>query len=99
MEAPTSRGKDATTTAAMRQLNVKAITHAVTVSATFCTIVESRSERALRTKVASADKADVNEPVLFSSKSNQPISLESIAAVETRKCFRTLYIPMDIFYC
>lgn len=75
------------TTAAMRQLNVKAITNAVTVRATFCTIVDRRSARALRTKVASAARLDVNEPVLFSSKSNQPTSLERIAAVYKYKSF------------
>ena len=74
MEAPISRGKEAMTTAAMCQLNTKAITNAVTVSDKFCTIVDRRSARVLRTKVASAAKVDVNEPVLFSSKSNQPIS-------------------------
>lgn len=55
------------TTAAIRQLNVNAIMNAVTVRATFCTIVDTRSARALRTKVASAANVDVNEPVLFSS--------------------------------
>lgn len=66
----------------MRQLNMKAITNAVTVSARFCTIVDRRSARALLTKVASAAKIDVSVPVLFSSRSNQPTSLERIAAVE-----------------
>lgn len=80
IEAPISRGMEATTTAAMRQLNMKAITKAVTVSATFCTIVDRRSARALLTNVASPAKMDVREPVLFSSKSNQPTSLERIAA-------------------
>lgn len=61
---------------------MKAITNAVTVSATFCTIVDRRSARELLTKVASAAKIDVNVPVLFSSRSNQPTSLERIAAVE-----------------
>lgn len=69
----------------MRQLNIKAITNAVTMSDKFCTIVERRSARALRTKVASAAKADVSKPVLFSSKSNQPISLERIAAIKTKE--------------
>jgi len=63
---------------------MNAITNAVTVSATFCTIVDRRSARALLTNVASAAKIDVSEPVLFSSKSNQPTSLERIAAVEER---------------
>ena len=80
-----SKGKEAMITDAMRQLKVKAITNAVTVSATFCTIVDSLSARALRTRVASAAKAAVNEPVLFSSKSNQPTSLERIAALEEKK--------------
>lgn len=80
-----SRGKEAATTAAKRQLSIKAMINAVTVRATFCTIIERRSARALRTKVASAAKVDINNPVLFSSKSNQPISLESIAAVNKRK--------------
>lgn len=74
IEAPISKGSEAMTTADMRQLNVNAITNAVTVSATFCTIVDRRSARALRTNVASAAKVDVSMPVLFSSKSNQPIS-------------------------
>lgn len=82
IEAPINKGKDAITTNANRQLNVKEITKAVTVRATFCTIVDSRSARALRTSVASAAKADVSDPVLFSSKSNQPISLDRRAAVE-----------------
>lgn len=63
---------------------MNAITNAVTVSATFCTIVDRRSARALLTNVASAAKIDVSVPVLFSSKSNQPTSLERIAAVEER---------------
>lgn len=85
MEAPISSGREAMTTAAIRQLRVKAITNAVAVSARFCTIVDRRSARALRTNVAFAAKIEVSAPVLFSSKSNQPTSLESIAAVETRK--------------
>lgn len=84
MEAPISRGREATTTAAIRQLNVKAITNAVAVSDKFCTIVDRRSARALRTNVAFAARIDVSEPVLFSSKSNHPTSFERIAAVETR---------------
>jgi hypothetical protein len=84
IEAPISRGREATTTEAMRQLNMKAMTNAVTVSARFCTIVDRRSARALLTKVASAAKIDVSVPVLFSSRSNQPTSLERIAAVEAR---------------
>ena len=84
MEAPISRGREALTTAAIRQLKVKAIAKAVTVSARFCTIVDRRSARALRTNVAFAAKVDVSAPVLFSSKSNQPTSFERIAAVETR---------------
>lgn len=80
-----SKGKEAMITDAMRQLKVNAITNAVTVSATFWTIVDSRSARALRTRVASAAKAPVNEPVLFSFMSNQPISLERIAALEEKK--------------
>ena len=79
-----SKGKEAMITDARRQLKVKAITNAVTVSATFCTIVDSLSARALRTRVASAAKAVVNEPVLFSSKSNRPTSLERIAALEEK---------------
>lgn len=85
MEAPIRRGKEAMITDAIRQLNVKAITNAVTVSATFCTMVERRSASALLTNVASAANFDVKEPVLFSSKSNQPISLERIAAVQNMK--------------
>ena len=49
-----SKGKVAMMTDAMRQLNVKAITKAVTVSDTFCTIVDRRSASALLTNVASA---------------------------------------------
>lgn len=85
MEAPISKGREAMTTAAIRQLKIKAMTKAVTVSAMFCTIVDKRSARALRTNVASAAKMEVSEPVLFSSKSNQPTSLESIAAVGEKK--------------
>lgn len=84
-EAPIRRGREAATTAATRQLNMKAITNAVTVSAKFCTIVDKRSARALLTNVASAAKIDVSEPVLFSSKSNHPTSLERIAVFETVK--------------
>lgn len=83
-----SSGKVAMTTAAIRQLNVNAITNAVAVSATFCTIVDNRSASALLTNVASAAKLDVNEPVLFSSKSNQPTSLERIAAVQVEDAIR-----------
>lgn len=79
-----SKGKEAMITDAIRQLKVNAITNAVMVSATFCTIVDSRSAKALRTRVASAAKAAVNEPVLFSSKSNQPTSLERIARYEVK---------------
>lgn len=82
MEAPISKGSEAMTTAAIRQLNTKAITKAVTVSAKFCTIVDKRSARALRTNVASAAKIDVSWPVLFSSKSNHPTSLERIAVLD-----------------
>lgn len=89
MAAPISRGKQAMITADTLQLNEKPITNAVTVSDTFCTIVERRSARVLRTKVASAAKVDVSEPVLFSSKSNQPISLQRIAAFETKESFRS----------
>lgn len=71
------------TTAAIRQLNLKAMTNAVTVSARFCVMVDRRSARALRTNVASAARIDVREPVLFSSKSNHPISLVRIAALKT----------------
>lgn len=78
-------GREAATTAAIRQLNMKAITNAVTASAIFCTIVDKRSARALRTNVASAAKIEVSEPVLFSSKSNHPTSLERIAVLETVK--------------
>lgn len=85
IEAPISRGREATTTDAMRQLNIKAITNAVAASATFCTIVDRRSARALLTNVASAAKIEVSEPVLFSSKSNQPTSLERMAATRERK--------------
>lgn len=88
MEAPIIRGKQAMTTADTLQLKEKPITKAVTVSDTFCTIVERRSARVLLTKVASAAKVDVSEPVLFSSKSNQPISLQRIAAFETKESFR-----------
>ena len=95
MEAPIRRGKEAMTTDARRQLNVKAITNAVTVSATFCTIVDKRSARALLTNVASAASFDVNEPVLFSSKSNQPISLERIAAVQNMKL---MHIRIELPY-
>lgn len=84
MEAPTSRGRVATTTAAIRQLNVKEITNAVAVSDIFCTIIDKRSARALRTNVALAARIDVSEPVLFSSKSNHPTSFESTAEIETR---------------
>ncbi|KAM0967631.1 hypothetical protein ACFX2A_016388 [Malus domestica] len=84
MEAPISRGREALTTAAIRQLNVKAITKAVTVRERFCTIVDRRSARALRTNVAFAAKVDVSDPVLFSSKSNQPTSFERMAAVKNK---------------
>lgn len=97
MEAPISKGREAMTTAAIRQLKMKAMTKAVTVSAMFCTIVDKRSARALRTNVASAAKIEVSEPVLFSSKSNHPTSLESIAAVAIRKSIlkMTLNIVLD----
>lgn len=84
MEAPIRRGKVAMITDAKRQLNVNAMTNAVTVSATFCTTVDKRSASALRTNVASAANIDVSEPVLFSSKSNQPTSFESIAAFHNK---------------
>lgn len=80
MEAPTSSGKVAIITDARRQLSVNAIPNAVIVSATFCTIVDRRSASALLTNVASAANFDKREPVLFSSKSNHPTSLERIAA-------------------
>lgn len=80
IEAPMRRGRQAATTAVSFQLNVKAITNAVTVRATFCTIVESLSARALLTNVASAASMAVSDPVLFSSKSNQATSLVRIAA-------------------
>lgn len=54
---------------------------AVAVRAVFCMIVDRRSARALLTNVASAANIEVRDPVLFSSKSNQPISLVRIAAV------------------
>lgn len=85
MEAPISKGSEAMTTAAIRQLRIKAMTKAVTVRAMFCTIVDKRSARALLTNVASAAKVEVREPVWFSSKSNHPTSLESIAAVSSKK--------------
>lgn len=68
------------TTAAIRQLSKNEMTNAVAVSVTFCTIVERRSARALRTSVASVAKIDVKDPVLFSSTSNHPISFFRIAA-------------------
>lgn len=67
------------TTNAILQLNINDITNAVNVSAIFCTIVDRRSANALRTSVASAANFDKSDPVEFSSKSNQPISLLSIA--------------------
>lgn len=85
MDAPIRRGKVATTTDDMRQLNVKAMTNAVTTSATFCTIVDRRSDSALRTKVAFAANFEVSEPVLFSSESNQPTSFERIAESKSTK--------------
>lgn len=75
------------TTEDMRQLKVKAMTNAVTISATFCTIVERRSASELRTNVAFAANFDVNEPVLFSSESNQPTSLERIADSKSQNYF------------
>jgi len=80
IEAPMRRGRHATTTAVSFQLNVKPITKAVTVRATFCTMVESLSARALLTNVASAASMAVSEPVLFSSLSNHATSLFRIAA-------------------
>lgn len=74
------RGRQAATTNVSFQLNVKAMTNAVTVSATFCTMVESLLARALLTNVASAASMAVSEPVLFSSKSNHATSLVRIAA-------------------
>jgi hypothetical protein len=85
----------------MRQLNMKAITNAVTVSATFCTIVDRRSASELLTKVASAAKIDVSLPVLFSSRSNQPTSLERIAAVKASRGVHRMndYIYMCVCVC
>jgi hypothetical protein len=80
MEAPMRRGKQAATTNVSFQLNVKAITKAVRVRATFCTMVESLLARALLTNVASTANIAVNEPVLFSSRSNHATSLVRIAA-------------------
>lgn len=80
IEAPTRRGRQAATTDVSFQLNEKAIANAVTVRATFCTMVESLSARALLTNVASAASMAVSEPVLFSSKSNHAISFVRIAA-------------------
>lgn len=85
MDAPIRRGKVAMITEDMRQLNVKAMTNAVTISATFWTIVDRRSASALRTIVAFADNFEVSEPVLFSSESNQPTSLERIAELKSKK--------------
>lgn len=81
IEAPVRSGSEAMTTIAIRQLRMKAMTNAVTVRAMFCTIVDNRSARALLTNEASAARIEVSKPVLFSSKSNQPTSLESIATV------------------
>lgn len=96
MEAAIRRGKEAMTTDARRQLNVKAITNAVTVRAMFCTMVDRRSASALLTNVASAANFDVNEPVLFSSRSNQPISLERIAAVCKQE--KLVHIRIEVPY-
>ncbi|WVY89009.1 hypothetical protein V8G54_037947 (chloroplast) [Vigna mungo] len=84
IEAPMRRGRQATTTAVSFQLNVKPITKAVTVRATFCTMVESLSARALLTSVASAASMAESEPVLFSSLSNHATSFLSIAANESK---------------
>lgn len=80
IEDPIKRGNEAITTAATRQLNLKAMKKAVAVRAVFWTIVDRRSARALLTNVASAANIEVKYPVLFSSKSNHPISLVRIAA-------------------
>ena len=60
---------------------MNAMTNAVTVSATFCTIVDMRSAIAPLTNVVSVAKHDVKSPLLFSVESNQPISLRKIAAI------------------
>lgn len=82
MFAAMRRGKVATTTAAIRQLSIKAITNAVTASARLWTTVDIRSAIALRTSVASVANFDVSEPVLFSSLSNQPISFDRMAVIQ-----------------
>lgn len=82
IEAPMRRGRQAATTKVSFQLNVKAITKAVTVRATFCTMVESLSARALLTNVASAASIAVSEPVLCSSLSNHATSFVRIAAFQ-----------------
>ena len=81
IEAPMRRGRHAITTQVSFQLNMKAMANAVAVRATFCTMVESLSARALLTNVASAASMAVSEPVLFSSKSNHATSLVRIAAI------------------
>nr|GMC75668.1 hypothetical protein Iba_scaffold34358CG0050 [Ipomoea batatas] len=96
MEAPMSRGKVEITTAAIRQHSLNDIRKAVRVRAIFCTIVDRRSASALRTKVASAANFDVSEPVLLSVLSNHPTSLESIAAIDSKKnknAVKTCVIP------
>lgn len=85
IDAPIMRGNVATTTKAMRQLSTNAITNAVTVRATFWTIVDILSASALLTNVASAAKDEVRNPLLLSSKSNHPISFFRIAAAAQKK--------------
>lgn len=90
IEAPMSRGKVAMITDAMRQLKIYAIMNAVRVRDTFWMMVDRRSARALLTRVASAASEEASVPLLFSVKSNHPISFRRIAASQNNYKFSEL---------
>ena len=66
-EPAISTGNMARVTTDMRQLKLKDKINAAARRDVFCTIVDRRSTRVVRTNVASAASFDVNEPTLFSS--------------------------------